>query len=56
MRVLKIGILDDEREYVESLSAYLSRFGKGRWMTAAFTDHEVLKLSLIHISEPTRPY
>lgn len=43
MRVLKIGILDDEREYVESLSAYLSRFGKGRWMTAAFTDHEVLK-------------
>lgn len=43
MRVLRIGILDDEREYVESLSAYLGRFGKGRWMTAAFTDQEVLK-------------
>lgn len=43
MRMLRIGILDDEKEYVESLSAYLGRYGRGRWMTAAFTDQEVLK-------------
>lgn len=43
MRTLRIGILDDEREYVENLSAYLGRFGKGRWMTAAFTDQEILR-------------
>lgn len=43
MRMLRIGILDDEREYVENLSAYLGRFGKGRWMTAAFTDREIVR-------------
>ena len=42
MRMIKIGILDEEQEYVKMLSAYLGRYGKGQWTTAAFTDREVL--------------
>lgn len=42
MHTIKIGILDEEVEYVKMLAAYLGRFGKGRWSTAAFTDREVL--------------
>lgn len=43
MRSVRIGILDNEREYVENLSAYLGRFGKGKWVVSAFTDQKVLK-------------
>lgn len=43
MHPIKIGILDEEKEYVKMLAAYLGRFGKGQWSTAAFTDREVLK-------------
>lgn len=42
MQAVRIGILDEEKEYVEMLAAYLGRFGKGQWMTAAFTDWSVL--------------
>lgn len=42
MQAVKIGILDEEKEYVEMLAAYLGRFGKGQWITAAFTDWTVL--------------
>lgn len=42
MHTVKIGILDEEKEYVKMLAAYLGRFGRGRWSTAAFTDREVL--------------
>lgn len=43
MHTIKIGILDEEKEYVKMLAAYLGRLGKGRWSTAAFTDRGVLK-------------
>ncbi len=42
MHMVKIGILDEEQEYVQMLSAYLGRYGKGNWLTAAFTDRQVL--------------
>lgn len=42
MHTIKIGILDEEQEYVKMLAAYLGKYGKGRWSTAAFTDKEVL--------------
>lgn len=42
MHTIKIGILDEEQEYVKMLAAYLGQYGKGRWSTAAFTDKEVL--------------
>lgn len=46
MRAVRIGILDVEKEYVESLAAYLARMGKGQWRTAAFTDWEILNAHL----------
>ena len=46
MHMIKIGILDDEQEYVTMLAAYLGRYGRGRWTTAAFTDKGVLSTYL----------
>lgn len=42
VQTVKIGILDEEKEYVEALAGYLGRFAKGRWAIAAFTDPAVL--------------
>ena len=42
MHIIKIGILDEEQEYAKMLSAYLGRFGRGKWSVAAFTDRQVL--------------
>ncbi len=40
MKVLKIGILDEEEYYVDKLAAYLNR--QGSWSVSAFTDKQVL--------------
>lgn len=43
MRTVKIGIYDEEQDYVEKLSAYLNRKGKGKWAVAAYTSEEILE-------------
>lgn len=42
MNTVKIGLMDNELQYVERLSAYLNRHGNRLWKVAAFTDNEVL--------------
>ena len=43
----------NETEHLEYME---SRGGSAYWVDRAFARHLVLILSLIHISEPTRPY
>lgn len=40
--LVKIGIMDEERQYVEMLSSYLNRYGKGSWIVQGFTKQEKL--------------
>lgn len=43
MRVVKIGVLDEEEDYVERLAGALNRQGKGCWNVAGFTNREILE-------------
>lgn len=42
MKRIRIGILDEEKEYVMNLTAYLQRYGKGKWDLTAFTNEKSL--------------
>lgn len=42
MRLIKIGIYDKEREYVEKLCSFLQEYGKGKWRLSGYTDKELL--------------
>lgn len=46
MKIIKIGIYDEEREYVEMLSSFLNDWGKGKWRISGYTSIELLKKSL----------
>lgn len=42
MRSIKVGIYDEEAEYVKRLSAYLNRKGNGKWLVFGYTSKELL--------------
>lgn len=43
MKTIRIGIYDEERDYVDMLCTFLKGYGKGRWNLAGYTDREILK-------------
>lgn len=43
MRMVRIGVLDEEEEYVSRLAGFLNRQGKGCWNVAGFTDRGILE-------------
>ena len=43
MKMVRIGIFDEEESYAGKLSAYLNRIGKGKWNAIAFTDEKVME-------------
>ncbi len=47
MNKINIGVIDFEEEYVSALSAYLQRYGKGKWNVFGFTGLESLKIHLL---------
>ena len=42
MKTIKIGIYDEERDYVQLLCSYLQEWGKGKWKLFGYTDEELL--------------
>ncbi len=42
MGTLRIGVVDEETDYVTKLCAYLNKYGGGMWGVSAFTDRKVL--------------
>lgn len=42
MKMVRIGVYDEEIEYIEILTAYLKQFGSGKWNMLGYTDFEVL--------------
>ncbi|MBE5941511.1 MAG: hypothetical protein E7264_03105 [Lachnospiraceae bacterium] len=47
MNKINIGVIDFEEEYVSALSAYLQKYGKGKWDIFGFTRLDNLKKHLI---------
>ena len=43
MQKVKIGVIDDEKEYVTKLIAYLQKYSKGKWDLCAFTNIDALE-------------
>lgn len=43
MHKIKIGVWDEEIEYVSRLADYLQKYGKGKWDVRAFTDVEMIQ-------------
>lgn len=43
MRTVRIGLLDEEEDYVSKLAGYLNRQGRGCWNVAGFTDKTTLE-------------
>lgn len=43
MKVIRIGIFDEEESYAGKMSAYLNRMGQGKWNAIAFTNKEVME-------------
>lgn len=46
MRKMRIGVWDEEKEYVSRLAAFLQRFGKGKWEVVAFTETQAVQIHL----------
>lgn len=46
MQKFKIGVWDDEIEYVTRLTAFLQKYGKGKWDVSAFTDEKTIQAYL----------
>lgn len=46
MQKIKIGVMDDEKEYVTRLISYLQEYSKGRWDLCAFTNIQALECYL----------
>lgn len=46
MKKIKIGVMNDEKEYVLNLIAFLQKYGKEKWELSAFTKEESLKVYL----------
>ena len=46
MQKVKIGVIDDEKEYVTRLISYLQEYSKGRWDLCAFTNIQALECYL----------
>lgn len=43
MQKIKIGVMDEEKEYVTSLITYLQKYSKGKWDLCAFTNVQSLE-------------
>lgn len=43
MQKIKIGVMDEEKEYVTSLITYLQKYSKGKWDLCAFTNVQALE-------------
>lgn len=43
MQKIKIGVMDEEKEYVTSLITYLQKYSKGKWDLCAFTNGQSLE-------------
>ena len=46
MQKVKIGVIDDEKEYVTKLISYLQDYSKGKWDLCAFTNIQALECYL----------